>query len=50
MAAGAGIPEGLTIERPYDSLSVVPTLLALLGRLSHPKNYPGPVIQELFSH
>jgi hypothetical protein len=47
MAAGGGIPEGLTIDRPYDSLSVVPTLLALLGRLPHPENYPGPVIQEL---
>ncbi len=47
MAAGGGIPKGLTIERPYDSLSLVPTLLALLGRLPHPESYPGPVIQEL---
>jgi len=47
MAAGGGIPEGLTIERPYDSLSVVPTLLALLGRLPRAESYPGPVIQEL---
>jgi hypothetical protein len=50
MAAGAGIPEGLTIDRPYDSLSVMPTLLALLGRLPHPENYPGPRIQELVNH
>jgi hypothetical protein len=47
MAAGGGIPKGLTIERPYDSLSLVPTLLALLGRLPNPESYPGPVIQEL---
>jgi hypothetical protein len=49
MAAGGGIPEGLTIERPYDSLSVVPTLLALLGRLPHAESYPGAVIRELIS-
>jgi hypothetical protein len=49
MAAGGGIPEGLTVDRPYDSLSVVPTLLRLLGRLPHPESYPGPVIQELIS-
>jgi hypothetical protein len=49
MAEGAGIPKGLTIDRPYDSLSVVPTLLALLGRLPHAVSYPGPVIQELIS-
>jgi hypothetical protein len=47
MAAGGGIREGLAIERPYDSLSLVPTLLALLGRLPHAESYPGPVIQEL---
>jgi hypothetical protein len=47
MVAGAGIPAGLAIERPYDSLSLVPTLLSLLGRLPHPETYPGPVIQEL---
>jgi hypothetical protein len=49
MAAGAGIPAGLKIDRPYDSLSVVPTLLTLIGRLPaerRPK-YPGPLIQEL---
>ena len=50
LAAGAGIPQGLTVERPYDSLSFVPTLLALLGRLPNPESYPGPVIQELISH
>ena len=32
MAAGGGVPAGLEIDRPYDSLSLVPTLLSLLGR------------------
>jgi hypothetical protein len=46
MAAGSGVPEGLRIDRPYDSLSLVPTLLSLLGRSSG-ENYPGPVIEEI---
>jgi hypothetical protein len=46
MAAGAGVPAGVRIESPYDSLSFVPTLLTLMNRL--PDNtYPGPVIREL---
>ncbi len=46
MLAGGGIPEGLAIDRPYDSLSLVPTLLSLIGRnVSH--SYPGPVIEEV---
>jgi len=40
-----GIPLGLRIETPYDSLSFVPTVLKLMGR-SEP-DLPGPVIQEL---
>lgn len=40
-----GIPKGLRIETPYDSLSFVPTILMLMGK-SEP-NLPGPVIQEL---
>ncbi len=50
MAAGAEIPCGLEIERPYDSLSVAPTLLSLLGRLPTEQagDFPGPVIEELF--
>jgi len=48
MAAGGNIPPGLVIDRPYDSLSFVPTLLALLGRLRN-GSYPGPVIEELTS-
>jgi hypothetical protein len=45
MAAGGGIPAGLAIERPYDSLGLIPTLFSLLGRST--QNYPGPVIEEL---
>jgi hypothetical protein len=48
MAAGAGISQGLIIDRPYDSLSLVPTLLALMDRLHG--DYPGAVIQELLPH
>ena len=36
MTAGGestGIPHGLLVEKPYDSLSFVPTLLALTGKL-----------------
>lgn len=49
MLAGAGIPQGLTIERPYDSLSFVPTVLSLAGELKpgELERYPGPVIEEL---
>ena len=46
MAAGGGVPAGVRVESPYDSLSFVPTVLALMDRL--PENhYPGPVIREL---
>ena len=40
-----GIPAGLRIETPYDSLSFVPTVLTLMGRPE--ADLPGPVIQEL---
>jgi hypothetical protein len=54
-----GIPRGLLIDRPYDTLSFVPTLLALTGQLrgqdslpspseSRFRRFPGPVIEELF--
>jgi hypothetical protein len=46
MLSGAGIPAGCAIDRPYDSLSFTPTLLALMGRLGQ-QSYPGPVIGEL---
>jgi len=56
---GTGIPRGLLIERPYDTLSFVPTLLALTGQLkgqdslpspseSRFRRFPGAVIEELF--
>jgi hypothetical protein len=48
MASGGGVPPGLEIDRPYDSLSLVPTLLSLLGRLPG-QSYPGPVIEEMLN-
>jgi Type I phosphodiesterase / nucleotide pyrophosphatase len=55
-----GIPQALEIEAPYDSLSYVPTLLALTGKLRDDNNpvpvlwekgfrkFPGHVVKELF--
>jgi hypothetical protein len=40
-----GIPAGLRVETPYDSLSFVPTVLKLMGRPE--PDLPGPVIREL---
>ena len=40
-----GIPQGLHIGTPYDSLSFAPTILTLMGRPE--ADLPGPVIQEL---
>jgi len=48
MAVGGGVPPGLQVDRPYDSLSLVPTLLSMLGRLPR-DTYPGPVIEEITS-
>jgi hypothetical protein len=45
MFAGGGVPKGLRVEKPYDSLSLVPTILKLLGRPE--LDLPGPVIEEL---
>lgn len=56
-----GIPRGLVVEEPYDSLSLVPTVLALTNQLPGgrpaPKLwergfriFPGRVIEELFRH
>jgi len=54
-----GIPRGLAVTEPYDSLSVVPTLLALTGNLESDnrpveslakrgfKKFPGRVITEV---
>src|SRR5215213_4323212 len=55
-----GIPQALDIAAPYDSLSYVPTLLALTGNLRDDNNpvpelwekgfrkFPGHVVKELF--
>ncbi|HJZ80346.1 MAG TPA: hypothetical protein VKD91_08370, partial [Pyrinomonadaceae bacterium] len=57
--ARTGIPRGLAVTEPYDSLSVVPTLLALTGNLESDnrpvealarrgfKKFPGRVITEV---
>jgi hypothetical protein len=45
--ADSGIPQGITVEEPYDSLSFVPTVLAILGRGEEVAKLPGPVIQEV---
>ncbi len=49
MLAGSGIPEGMRVERPYDSLSFMPTLLSLSGLATGDelKRFLGPVIEEL---
>jgi len=56
-----GIPRGLEIEEPYDSLSFVPTILALTGQLGEGGNsvpalwrqgfrtFPGRIIKEVMS-
>jgi hypothetical protein len=55
-----GIPRGLAVEEPYDSLSLMPTLLTLTGQLednTRPvpvlrrrgfRAFPGRVVRELF--
>ena len=40
-----GIPAGLRVATPYDSLSFVPTILSLMDRAE--PDLPGPVIREL---
>jgi hypothetical protein len=54
------IPRGLAIEEPYDSLSFMPTMLALTGQIedgTRPvpilwrkgfRAFPGRVIREIF--
>jgi hypothetical protein len=55
-----GVPRGLKVDEPYDSLSVMPTLLTLIGELDaegRPSaalrargftRFPGRTIRELF--
>ncbi|HEX8844475.1 MAG TPA: alkaline phosphatase family protein [Pyrinomonadaceae bacterium] len=47
MAGGerTGIPRGLVVEEPYDSLSFMPTVLTLTGQLKDGQN-PVPVLWE----
>ena len=47
MAGGknTGLPVGLRVETPYDSLSFLPTILSLMGRAED--DLPGPMITEL---
>jgi len=40
-----GIPRSLEIEEPYDSLSFVPTVLALTGNLRDDNN-PTPALRD----
>ncbi len=47
MLAGAGVPSGLRVEQPYDSLNFVPTLAALLGWSV--ESYPAPPIPEVMA-
>jgi hypothetical protein len=48
LAGGAdtGIARGAVVEEPYDSLSFVPTVLALLGKLRREGRVPVPVLWE----
>lgn len=42
-----GIPRKLAIDEPYDSLSLAPTLLRLLGNTKETAPWPGRLIQQL---
>jgi Type I phosphodiesterase / nucleotide pyrophosphatase len=56
---GTGIPRGLAVEQPYDSLSFIPTVLRLMGRIDQRnepdkelkdrgfRRFPGRVIKEI---
>ncbi|HLH00402.1 MAG TPA: alkaline phosphatase family protein [Bryobacteraceae bacterium] len=45
----AGIPRHREIEEPYDSLSLVPTILELMGKNKDARELPGRPIRELFT-
>ncbi|MEO7658072.1 MAG: alkaline phosphatase family protein, partial [Pyrinomonadaceae bacterium] len=59
--ANTGIPRGLAVEQPYDSLSFVPTVLRLMGKIDAENNpapelakrgfkrFPGRLITEITS-
>jgi hypothetical protein len=54
-----GIPRGLAVQEPYDGLSFMPTILALMGKIDARNNpvpdlyergfrhFPGPVVKEI---
>jgi hypothetical protein len=44
--ANTGIPRGLTVEEPYDSLSFTPTILRLMGKIDD-DNQPVPELYAL---
>jgi hypothetical protein len=43
----AGIPRGLVVDEPYDSLSFVPTILELMGLRQEATQLPDRTIREL---
>jgi hypothetical protein len=45
--AETGVPQHLEIEEPYDALSLVPTILDLMGRRSDAAKLPGRPIREV---
>lgn len=57
--ANTGIPRGLAVEQPYDSLSFMPTLMKLMGKIDDDnqpnaelkqrgfRRFPGRVIKEI---
>ena len=50
MMEGAGIPQGLAVDRPYDSLSFAPTVMMLAGKEPPgllPSWASGPFIEEV---
>lgn len=49
MFAGGGVPQGVEIKTPYDSLSFVPTVLGLLKREPKGGGLPGRPIWEVIS-
>ncbi|HTR39528.1 MAG TPA: alkaline phosphatase family protein [Bryobacteraceae bacterium] len=48
--AATGIPRHLEVQEPYDSLSLVPTILDLMGKHSEAARLPGRPIQEVLQH
>jgi hypothetical protein len=59
--SATSIPKGLAVDEPYDSLSVMPTILALMGRIDSQnepdaelkklgyRKFPGRVVKEVLT-